>query len=252
MIPLIHFVSDRRKMGAFAIGPWLRAGAWLVAAAILGLNAKLVADTVQDWLAAPGAQGLWIRLLLFPLLAGIAALLAWITLEPWLARAAVRRARASAEIHGPPPAPVIRQPAPRPLAKVALALDFSGNEVRLIEAALRFLDPARPELTLLHVVESPSARAFGLKAADLEMGSDQAWIEAYAEAIRALGYRVETGLGAGDPAPELARLANEAGAELVILGGHGHRGFSDMIHGTTVEALRHRTRASVLVIPLGG
>jgi manganese transport protein len=147
---------------------------------------------------------------------------------------------------------VIRQPAPRPLAKVALALDFSGNEVRLIEAALRFLDPARPVLTLLHVVESPSARAFGLKAADLEMGSDLAWIEAYADAIRGLGYQVETCLGAGDPAPELARLANEAGAELVILGGHGHRGFSDMIYGTTVEALRHRTRASVLVIPLQG
>jgi len=36
----------------------------------------------------------------------------------------------------------------------------------------------------------------------------------------------------------------------VILGGHGHRGLSDMIYGTTVEALRHHTRASVLVIPL--
>lgn len=103
---------------------------------------------------------------------------------------------------------------------------------------------------LLHVVESTSARAFGLKAADLEMGSDRNWIETYAEALRAHGYPVETRLGAGDPAPELARLCNEAGADLVILGGHGHRGLSDMIYGTTVEALRHRTQANVLVIPV--
>jgi manganese transport protein len=103
---------------------------------------------------------------------------------------------------------------------------------------------------LLHVVESTSARAFGLKAADLEMGSDQTRIETYADALRAHGYPVETRLGAGDPAPELARLCNEAGAELVILGGHGHRALSDLIYGTTVDALRHRTKASVLVIPV--
>ena len=251
MIPLIHFVADKRKMGAFAIGPWLKGGAWTVAVVIVGLNAELVADTVRDWTALPGLAGLSAKLLLYPLLAAVSALLAWITLEPWLARRAVRQAKASAEIHGAMPVPVIVQPDPQPLRKVALALDFTGNELHLIEAALRFLAPARPVLTLLHVVESPSARAFGLKAADLEMGTDQAWIESYAAALKRLGYEVETFLGAGDPAPELARLANETGAELVILGGHGHRGFSDMIYGTTVEALRHRTRASVLVIPLG-
>jgi len=31
----------------------------------------------------------------------------------------------------------------------------------------------------------------------------------------------------------------------------GPRGLSDMIHRSTIEALRHRTRASVLAIPLG-
>jgi manganese transport protein len=249
MIPLIHFVSDKRRMGDFAIGPWLRVGAWVVAVIIVGLNLKLVADTIGEWIA--GSHGIWIQLLLFPLLGGIGALLAWITLEPWIARVAFQRTRASAEIHGVAPLPVIVQPAPEPLRRVALALDFSGHEVRLIEAALRFLSPAKPILVLLHVVESPSARAFGRDAADLEVGSDQSRVESYAEALRRLGYEVETALGAGDPARELARLSNELGVELVILGGHGHRGLSDMIYGTTVEALRHRAHASVLVIPVG-
>jgi manganese transport protein len=239
-------------MGEFAIGPWLKTAAWLVAVIIVGLNVKLVADSLGAWLSGPGAPGAWIRLPLFLALAGIAALLAWITLEPWLARVALARARSAAEIHGPLPRPVFLPPDPQPMGKVALALDFSGNEGRLVEASLRFLAPARPALVLLHVAESPSARAFGLNAADLETGNDQAWLQAYATALRELGYQVETALGAGDPAPELARMADAAGAELVILGGHGHRGLSDMIFGTTVEALRHRTRASVLVIPLKG
>jgi len=251
MIPLIHFVADKRKMGEFAIRPWLKACSWVVAIVIVALNVELVRETVADWITSAGPHGIWLKLLLFPVLAAIVVLLAWITLEPWLTRMARGRARAAAAIHGLEAFPVIVPPAPTPLRKVALALDFSGNEVRLIEAALGFLAPGKPALALLHVVESAPARAFGGNAADLETANDLSRIEAFAKALRGLGYEVETALGAGEPAPELARLANALEAELVILGGHGHRGFSDMIHGSTIEALRHRTQAKVLAIPLG-
>ena len=44
MIPLILFVSDRRKVGSFAITrPWLILS-WIVAAIIVALNIKLLAD----------------------------------------------------------------------------------------------------------------------------------------------------------------------------------------------------------------
>jgi len=117
------------------------------------------------------------------------------------------------------PVPVIVQPEPAPLRKVALALDFSGNEVRLIEAALRFLGRRdRPDPAPL--VESPSARVFGLNAADLEMGNDQSWIESYAVALRAWATRWRPAWEPGS-APELARLANEAGVSWYPRG-HGH------------------------------
>jgi manganese transport protein len=45
IIPLILFVSDRKKVGAFAIGrPWLILS-WIVAAIIVALNVKLLVDT---------------------------------------------------------------------------------------------------------------------------------------------------------------------------------------------------------------
>ncbi len=45
VIPLVLFVSDRRKMGGFVIPRYLAALAWVVASIILMLNAKLLLDT---------------------------------------------------------------------------------------------------------------------------------------------------------------------------------------------------------------
>jgi manganese transport protein len=46
VIPLVWFVSDRRKMGNFAISRKVAVCAWLVAAIILILNVKLLSDTL--------------------------------------------------------------------------------------------------------------------------------------------------------------------------------------------------------------
>jgi manganese transport protein len=46
VIPLVRFVSDRRKMGKFAIPVAVAAIAWIVAGIILILNDKLLFDTL--------------------------------------------------------------------------------------------------------------------------------------------------------------------------------------------------------------
>jgi len=45
VIPLVQFVSDRRKMGTFTIGKPIAVLAWFVAAVIVVLNVKLLVDT---------------------------------------------------------------------------------------------------------------------------------------------------------------------------------------------------------------
>jgi manganese transport protein len=45
VIPLVKFVSDRRKMGQFAISRSVAAVAWIVAAIIVALNVKLLFET---------------------------------------------------------------------------------------------------------------------------------------------------------------------------------------------------------------
>ncbi|MDE5444809.1 Mn(2+) uptake NRAMP transporter MntH [Bradyrhizobium sp. CSA207] len=46
VVPLVRFVSDRRKMGKFAIPAWVAGIAWIVAGVIVVLNLKLLADTL--------------------------------------------------------------------------------------------------------------------------------------------------------------------------------------------------------------
>ncbi len=46
VIPLVHFVTDRRKMGRFVISRSVAILAWVVAALIVILNVKLLADAL--------------------------------------------------------------------------------------------------------------------------------------------------------------------------------------------------------------
>ena len=45
VIPLVHFVSDKRKMGTFAIPKYLSVIAWVIASIIVILNLKLLFET---------------------------------------------------------------------------------------------------------------------------------------------------------------------------------------------------------------
>src|SRR5216684_1033430 len=56
VIPLIHFTSDRGRMGAFANKLWVRLLAWTTAAVIVALNLGLVVSAFGDWLAAAGSH----------------------------------------------------------------------------------------------------------------------------------------------------------------------------------------------------
>ncbi|WP_298958136.1 Nramp family divalent metal transporter [uncultured Methylobacterium sp.] len=46
IVPLVQFVSDKRKMGEFVIRPWLKGLSWAIAGLVVVLNLKLLADVV--------------------------------------------------------------------------------------------------------------------------------------------------------------------------------------------------------------
>jgi manganese transport protein len=265
VIPLIAFTSDRSRMGPFANPPWVIALAVLTATIIVGLNANLVVQQVAGWFAAAGPDALWLRLTVIPVVTAVAGLLLYITLTPLLRRVAPGIVRHAPEILPGPaagapvlealtaPAIQLREaPAGEAWRTVAVALELGPADTAVLDHVRLAELTTRTRLVLLHVVESAAGRYLGPESSDLESREDRTALESIADDLRAHGVEVGVRLGYGSATAELARLVNEAGADLLITGSHGHRLLEDLIHGATASGLRHLVRCPVLTVPGAG
>jgi nucleotide-binding universal stress UspA family protein len=106
------------------------------------------------------------------------------------------------------------------------------------------------ELLLVHVADGWAARNFdqlNLRESE-EMQADRAYLDALQAELAGKGFTVRTHLAMGDPATELVRTAAEQGADLIAMSTHGHKGLSDVLHGTTADRVRHDVKIPVLLL----
>jgi manganese transport protein len=244
VIPLIHMVSDRALMGAFAIRTWVKGLAWLAAGIIAALNIKLVAGEIAGWLGKGGAVGLAARYVVLPAVVGIGLLLLYVLAEPFMFRRGWKRR--PADVHRGPE-PEVGEPS-RAFRKIAAALDFGPTDAEVLARAAALASSARCPLLLLHCVESAGARALGGEAGDKESEEDLLRLKRYAVALGKYDVEVETELGFGHPVQVIPEIITRHGVELLVVGAHGHKGFSDWFYGSTIDELRHRLNISVLVV----
>jgi len=252
IIPLIHAVADKRRMGEFSIGKWLQGLAWLVAIVIVALNIELILDQTATWLQEAGSNAWILQITLIPLAGALGFLLLYITVHPWL-RGWIQPIGLPriAGIHHESAGTSTDLIQPGPYKRVAIALDFSGKDEKLLVESLRFIDKAKTQLILMHVVESPVGRSLGAEGEDYETLTDRGHLQRLADSMNKAGISTDWQLSSGDPVSELAKMINKLNVDIVIVGGHGHAGVSDLIHGTVIDNLRHRIKASVMIVPLG-
>jgi manganese transport protein len=103
-------------------------------------------------------------------------------------------------------------------------------------------------IVLIHVVESASAKILGAQSDDFETRKDQERLDAYAEKLQQMGLKAEPHLGFRNRTKEIARIVSESGAELLIIGAHGHKGVKDWLYGETIDAVRHQLKIPVLIV----
>jgi len=251
VIPLVQFTSDRAWMGAFANGRLVKLLAWVSAAIIVGLNGKLVVDTVGGWIRA-SAHPLGVGLTVLPLVAAVGLLLLYVAVYPIL------RPKA-------PPTPTWAEPTALPAPSIAvpgLAGEARGHAYRRIAIALATdaddaavlahgLSLARSygaQALLVHVAEGFGARYFGTEADDLEIRDDRAYLERCRADADREGVAAEAILLFGDPVKELSALVDREGVDLLVMGAHGHGPFGDILFGSTVSPVRHRVKIPVFVV----
>ena len=257
VVPLVSFTSDRRRMGDFANRAWVSVAAWLVAAAIAVLNINLVVQQLGPWLAPRLARTPLVGVPILALCAGLGVLLAYLVLAPAIERFAPglvrpRPERVSAHLPRVPArarGAALLAPLPdgRP-RRIALALELGAADPAVIDHVRALPLPANTQIVLMHVVESAAGRYLGPETADAEAREDKATLESLADELRARGRVASVMLGFGNVQQELARMATEVEADLIITGAHGHRLLADLVFGSTTSGLRHRVRIPVLTV----
>src|SRR5580765_458926 len=232
VVPLIHFVSDKKKMGKFAIGFWAKVAAWISAAIIVTLNVKLVLNEIISLMTTAGSNQWLVYVTVIPLVIGAGLLLLYIIFQPLLPKQ-VYRLKGPHKKYLPLEFEIKNQ-----FKRIAVTLDFSEKDQETISRALT-TGGIDAEYLLIHVEESAGAMMMEKDISDLETNEDYENLKRYVSTLSEKGYHVIYELGQGRRSKIIPELVKKFNADLLVMGAHGHRGIKDFILGETINAVRH-------------
>jgi manganese transport protein len=242
VIPLIHFTSDRKYMKEFTINVWVKILAWLSAAIIVYLNIQLVVQQIQDWTTDAGGNKILVYSIVIPIALGCLFLLLYVFVHPFFTN---RTNEIKQLPHGN--AEQITEGVIVTYNHIGIAIDFAGEDEKIIQNALK-IGNREATYTFIHVVESAAARYLGKNSLDHETQLDINNLTKYRERLEQMNYKSDIQVGFGSPPSELAKIISAQNIDLLVMGAHGHRGFKDIVFGSTVDALRHKIKIPVLVV----
>jgi manganese transport protein len=246
VVPLVKFTGSKRKMGPFANAPWVQATAWVMTGIIVALNVSMAYNQIVEW---AGVAGSWAWLVIgttAPLGLALLALLAWllaqrekaiptaptVSAEHIAAAAAKRRKR---------------------FCRIGVALEALPSDAAMLAEAIALAKIYRAELFLMHVVEGVGGQWYGEQTGDAESREDAAYLDGLASQLRSdLAEHgipaVHATLGYGDVPRQIIALSRRHKLDLLVLGGHGHRGLQDVVFGNTIPGVRHGLDIPILTV----
>jgi nucleotide-binding universal stress UspA family protein len=134
--------------------------------------------------------------------------------------------------------------------RILVAIEHSKADEAILEHIISLAKLTGAELLLVHVADGWAARHFedlNLRESE-EIRDDRKYLARRCDELRAAGLVVDTRLAMGDPATELIKIATDEKVDLIAMSTHGHRFLSDIVHGTTVDRVRHVVRVPVLLL----
>ncbi len=230
IIPLIHFTSDKAKMGDFANALWVKVLAWVTAAVIVALNMRLAWQTLEPF-------GLWIWLPVAPVL----LLLGYVVALPWLPR----RERVAVEMPG---AEIPAFEAPQ-YKSILVPLDHSKLDRIALGHASAIARQHGAKLYLLHVEEGVTSQVYGELSDTAEVEEGSLYLTHIIKSLAEQGIVAEAKVVHRDsPRRAIIEAARLYSPGLIVMGAHGHVGIKDLIFGSTINAVRHEVAAPVLIV----
>ena len=138
--------------------------------------------------------------------------------------------------------------------RILVATDFSPGAERALAVALAVAAPTKAEVHLVHALEiplpmfEPYAVALPPELIGAARKTAQEKLAAGAERVRAKGLTGTVHLGEAPASLCVAERAREIGADLVVLGTHGHTGFKRFLLGSVAERTVKESPVSVLAV----
>ncbi len=242
VIPLIHFVSNKKTMGSFAIKPVIQLFAWLIATVLVYLNIKMVGEEAVSFFNT--SHSIISKVMIVAAGVSFLALLIFSIVFPLLNK---KEKMVSIQMH--PDVTGLQNLEVPVYNKIAVALDFSDNDAKLLAAAI---GQAKNEtqFLLMHIVESASAVLHGKETDDYETQKDKERLNFFVNQLNERGFDATGELGYRNRVKEIVRLVKESNADILVIGAHGHTALKDFIYGETVNAVRHELKIPVLVVNL--
>jgi len=241
IIPLVHFTSDKLKMGVFASKSWVKMLAWSTSIIIIALNGKLVYDQIFEWMTGGGPKiliGLGIVSA-----AALSLFLLYIIILPLL-----RGETTWPEERQDGSARIIETIRTRAVKHIAAALGRDDGDAEIVSRAMSMAKAEKAMLTLIHVVDSAPAQVYQTDVYDEHTRDDEQYLEEIAEEVRSADLAVQIALSHGEPSQELIAFAETHNVDLLVMGSHGHRLIGDLLWGETVDPVRHQVNIPVLVV----
>ena len=134
--------------------------------------------------------------------------------------------------------------------KILVALDNTKTDAAVVSHVRELAQLCQAELLLVHVADGFAARQFHQLnlAESQEMVDDRAYLESVAVTLRESGLPVRTHLAMGEPAAELLKTIAAEQCDLVAMTTHGHQLLGDLVHGSTIDKVRHKTGVPLLIV----
>jgi nucleotide-binding universal stress UspA family protein len=134
--------------------------------------------------------------------------------------------------------------------KILVALENSRADKSLLPHVQQLAKLLGSHLLLVHVADGWVARTYDqLKLNESEeMRADRRYLDERAEEVRRDGLSVSVQLALGDPPTEILKIADAEHCDLIAMAAHGHRLVGDLILGSTIHVVRHKTGLPVLLV----
>jgi len=134
--------------------------------------------------------------------------------------------------------------------KILVALENSAADRALLPHVTELARRLQSQLLLVHVADGWAARNFRqLKLAESEeMKADRAYLAETMQKLQTEGLSVTSHLALGDPPTEILKTAEAEACDLIAMTSHGHRLIGDLLFGSTIHEVRHKTSIPVLLV----